>query len=92
MQMNIRPTEAGSDAKCANVVLSRGNMIECKELAGKVVRSFVIYDTESESPALSITFEDGTNFSASLGIDSAIEAKLTLDEGGEPQLLKNYTP
>jgi hypothetical protein len=66
-------------------------MIECKELAGKVVRLFTIFEDGSYGPDIQIEFTDGTSFSACLKADISIEAKHTLDEGGQPQVLKDYT-
>jgi len=66
-------------------------MIECKELAGKVVRSVTLFEQGHDGPEVSIDFEDGSNFNACLGVKTTLEAKLTLDEGGQPQLLKDYT-
>jgi hypothetical protein len=65
--------------------------IECKELAGKVVRSLTIYLDGCDGPEVSIDFEDGSNFNACLGVKTTLEAKWTLDEGGQPQVLKDYT-
>jgi hypothetical protein len=66
-------------------------MIECKELAGKVVRSLTLYEEGNDGPEVSIDFEDGCNFNVCLGVKTTLEAKLTLDEGGQPQVLKDYT-
>lgn len=66
-------------------------MIECKELAGKVVRSISIFEDGSYGPEISIDFEDGSNFNACLGIKLSIEAKWTRDDGGQPQTLRDYT-
>jgi hypothetical protein len=66
-------------------------MIECKDLAGKVVRSITLFDEGEDSPEVSIDFEDGSNFNASLSVKKALDAKLTCDDGGQPQLIKSYT-
>jgi hypothetical protein len=66
-------------------------MIECKDLAGKVVRSLTLYEDGSDGPEVSIDFTDGTNFTACLGFKLMLEAKTTLDEGGQPLVLKDYT-
>jgi hypothetical protein len=66
-------------------------MMECKELAGKVIRSFMLIEDGSAVPEVSIDFEDGSNFTASLGVKTTLEAKWTRDEGGQPQVLKDYT-
>jgi hypothetical protein len=66
-------------------------MIECQDLAGKVVRSITIFEEGSYGPEVSIDFEDGSNFNACLGVKMTLEAKWTRDSGGQPQLLKDYT-
>jgi hypothetical protein len=66
-------------------------MIECKDLAGKVVRSITLFEQGNAGPEISIDFDDGSNFNACLGVKMTLEAKLTRDEGGQPQVLKQYT-
>ncbi|TCK73434.1 hypothetical protein [Acidipila rosea] len=66
-------------------------MIECKDLAGKVVRSVTLYEDGSDGPEIAIDFEDGSNFYACLGIRTTLEAKLTRNDGGQPQMLKDYS-
>jgi hypothetical protein len=66
-------------------------MIECKDLTGKVVRSVTLFEDGRDGPEISIDFEDGSTFNACLGVKTTLEAKLTLDEGGQPQVLKDYT-
>lgn len=65
-------------------------MIECKDLAGKVVRAVTLFEDGRDGPEISIDFEDGSTFNALLGIKTNLEAKLTLNEGGQPQLLNDY--
>lgn len=64
-------------------------MMECKELANKVVQKVTLYEEGDYGPEVNIEFIDGSNFNVCL--KAAIEAKLTLDEGGEPQVLKDYS-
>jgi hypothetical protein len=66
-------------------------MIECKDLVGKVVRSITLFDEGGDSPDVSIDFEDGTNFNACLSVKKTLDAKLACDDGGQPQLIKDYT-
>ena len=66
-------------------------MIECKELAGKVVSSFKLYEDSIEGPEISIEFTDGTVFSSCLKTSTALEAKMTRNEGGHPRVLKDYS-
>jgi hypothetical protein len=62
-------------------------MIECKEVAGRIVRSVRLYEDGPYGPEVSMDFEDGTNFTAILHTRHVIEGKLTRDDGGEPILL-----
>jgi hypothetical protein len=64
-------------------------MIECKELVGKVIRQATIFEDGDYGPEVNFEFVDGSNFNVCL--KSAVEAKLTLDEGGQPQVLKDYS-
>ena len=67
-------------------------MIECKELAGKIIRVCHIYEDGSYGPEVHIEFTDDTTFSACLKTSVSIEAKCIHDQGGEPQILQDYTP
>ena len=66
-------------------------MIECSDLAGKVVRSITLFEDGRYGPEITIDFEDGSSLNACLGIKMTLEAKWTRDEGGQPQVLKDYT-
>ena len=66
-------------------------MIECSDLAGKVIRSVTIFDEGDDGPEVSIDFEDGSNFNVCLAVKTTLEAKWTLDEGGQPKMLKDYS-
>ena len=66
-------------------------MIDCKELAGKVIRSLTIFEDGRDGPEVSIDFEDGSNFNACLGVKLTLEAKWTRDDGGQPQMLRDFT-
>lgn len=63
-------------------------MIECNELAGKVVQRVTVYDEGDCGPEVNFEFADGTVFNVCLV--SRMEAKLTIDEGGEPQVIRSY--
>jgi hypothetical protein len=65
-------------------------MVDCKEFAGKTVRSITLFEDGNDGPEVSIDFEDGSNFNVRLGIRTTLEAKWTRDEGGQPELLKDY--
>jgi hypothetical protein len=64
-------------------------MIDCKELIGKVVRQASIYENGDYGPEINFEFTDNTNFNVCLR--NRVEAKLTLDEGGEPRVLYDYS-
>jgi hypothetical protein len=66
-------------------------MIECSDLTGKVVRSITLFEDGRYGPEITIDFEDGSSFNACLGVKMTLEAKWTRDEGGQPQVLKDYT-
>jgi len=66
-------------------------MTECKELAGKVIRSVSLFEDGSYGPEVSIDFEDGSNFNVCLGVKTTLDAKWTRDDGGQPQVLKDYS-
>lgn len=66
-------------------------MLECKEFIGKVVNTFTIYEDSVDGPEICIEFTDGTIFSSCLKVTTALEAKLTRHEGGQPELLKDYS-
>jgi hypothetical protein len=66
-------------------------MIDCRDLAGKVVRSVTIFEDGSDAPEVSIDFDDGSNFNICLGVKMTLEAKWTRNEGGQPHVLKDYT-
>jgi len=65
--------------------------MECKELAGKVVRVCNLYENGSDGPELQIDFTDGTSFTMAFKTQVANEAKWLRSDGGEPQVLKNYS-
>ena len=66
-------------------------MIECKELAGKVIRVCTLFDDGSDGPELQIDFTDGTSFTVGLKTQIVLEAKCLQNDGGEPRVLKDYT-
>jgi hypothetical protein len=66
-------------------------MIECNEFAGKVITSLTIFEDGSYGPELVIKFTDGTVFSVCVTNQVNIEATHTIDGGGQPQVLKDYS-
>ena len=63
----------------------------CKEFVGKIVSNFTIYEDSCDGPEICIEFSDGTVFSSCLKTSTALEAKVTRNEGGHPRLLKDYS-
>ena len=66
-------------------------MVVCQELIGKIISSFTIYEDSIDGPEICIEFSDGTVFSSCLKTSTALEAKVTRNEGGHPRLLKDYS-
>ena len=66
-------------------------MTECKELAGKVIQALTLYEEGEYGPEINIEFTDGSVFNACLRTESLIEAKHTVEEGGEPRILRDYS-
>jgi hypothetical protein len=59
-------------------------MFECKNVAGRTVRSIHLFGGGPESPEVSVDFEDGANLNISLVSKHTLECKLTQNEGGSP--------
>ena len=66
-------------------------MVVCQEFIGKTISSFTIYEDSIDGPEICIEFSDGTVFSSCLKTSTALEAKVTRNEGGHPRLLKDYS-
>jgi len=66
-------------------------MIECKELANKVIGVFAIYEDGQYGPEVHIEFTDGTAFSACLQNQVSIEAKHIARHGDQLHVLKDYS-
>jgi hypothetical protein len=66
-------------------------MVACQEFIGKTISSFTIYEDSIDGPEICIEFSDGTVFSSCLKTLTALEAKVTRNEGGHPRLLKDYS-
>jgi hypothetical protein len=67
-------------------------MIECKELAGKVIRVCNLYEDGIAGPELQIEFTDGTSFVTGLKVELSLEAKYLRSDGAGSTILKEYTP
>jgi hypothetical protein len=66
-------------------------VVQCKELVGKVVSAFTLYQDGNDGPEICIEFTDGTVFSSCLNLSTSLEAKITRDDGGQPQVLQDYS-
>src|SRR5271165_3968787 len=66
-------------------------MIECKELANKVIGVFAIYEDGQYGPEVHIEFTDGTTFSACLQNQVSIEAKHSARHGDQLHVLRDYS-
>jgi hypothetical protein len=66
-------------------------VVHCKELVGKVVSAFTLFEDGNDGPEICIEFTDGTVFSSCLRASTSLEAKISRDDGGQPQLLKDYS-
>jgi hypothetical protein len=66
-------------------------MVECKELAGKVIGALTLYQEGDYGPEVNIEFTDGTAFNICLKTETSIDAKQICNEGGEPRVLQDYS-
>lgn len=66
-------------------------MMECRELSGKVIRTLTLYEEGEYGPEVNIAFTDGSNFNVCLRTEPSIEAKHTIDKGGHPCVLHDYS-
>lgn len=57
-------------------------MVVCQELIGKTISSFTFYEDSIDGPEICIELSDGTVFSSCLKTSTALEAKVTRNEGG----------
>jgi len=67
-------------------------MTEFPEVANKIIRKLTIFDEDAKAPEIVIELSDGTIFTASFTTTAAVQAALTVDEGGEPSVLAAYRP
>ena len=67
-------------------------MKEFSEVANKVIRKLTIFDEDAKTPEIVIELSDGRIFTASFTTTAAVQAALTIDEGGEPQVVATYRP
>lgn len=64
-------------------------MMECRELAGKVIQTLMLYGEGDYGPEVNI--EDGTVFNACPRTEPLIEAKYTCCGDGPPRELHDYS-
>jgi hypothetical protein len=67
-------------------------MTEFHEVSNKTIRKLTIFDEDAKTPEIVIELSDGTIFTASFTTTAAVQAALTIDEGGEPQVIAAYQP
>lgn len=65
-------------------------MIECTELVDRTVQSLKILDDPRYGREVHIEFTDGTMFTVTLQVQSAVEAKHYRETGGELEILREY--
>ena len=68
------------------------DFVECKEIAGKTVRSLRVYEDPSEDCEVVIEFTDGTTFSCSVEQRSSMKSVLFRGGVGTPEILRDYNP
>lgn len=66
-------------------------MRECKELAGKVVRNLILDEEGEYGPEVNIEFTDGSIFNICIRNEPVMEARHSIDEGGIPRVLGDYS-
>ena len=65
-------------------------IIECTELANRTVQSLKILDDPKYGREVHIEFTDGTMFTVTLQVQTAVEAKHYRETGGEMEILLEY--
>lgn len=65
-------------------------IIECTELANRTVQSLKILDDPKYGREVHIEFTDGTMFTVTLQVQTAVEAKHYRETGGEMEVLREY--
>lgn len=68
-------------------------MFQCPDVAGRTVRSLKLYENGPYGPEVSIEFEDGTTFTATLHTRHLLEGKLTQERDDEVEVIQQcFTP
>ena len=65
-------------------------IIECTELANRTVQNLKILDDPKYGREVHIEFTDGTMFTVTLQVQTAVEAKHYRETGGEMDVLRAY--
>ena len=65
-------------------------IIECTELANRTVQNLKILDDPKYGREVHIEFTDGTMFTVTLQVQTAVEAKHYRETGGEMDVLREY--
>ena len=68
------------------------DIIECTEIAGKVVKCLKLYPADPDAAELQIDFEDGTSFSCILENKPVVKASLIRTGVGTPEVVRDYIP
>ena len=68
------------------------DIIECTEIAGKVVKCLKLYPADPRAAELQIDFEDGTSFSCILENKPVVKASLVRTGVGTPEVVRDYIP
>ncbi len=66
-------------------------IIECTELANRTVQNLKILDDPRYGREVHIEFTDGTMFTVTLEVQTAVEAKHYRETGGELEVLREYS-
>jgi hypothetical protein len=68
----------------------RHAVIDCPELADKIIQELRIHDDPPCGREVHIEFTDGTAFTVSLTTNTTVEAKYYRDQGGELEVLREF--
>lgn len=66
-------------------------MVNCKDLAGKVIEQASVFEDSEAGPQLEIKVTDGTVFAFRVSNRPAVEARLVANESVESILLEDYS-
>ena len=66
------------------------DFMECREAAGKTIKSLKIYEDDTDGCETLIEFTDGTSFSSSVCYQPTVKGTLFEGGAGAPKILHNY--